>query len=230
MLASSERHEQRGHRYPYGATLVPRLWKLGLHHRSQVFVDKSVPEIVEAILKDNGFAPEDYEFKLTSRTYPKREFVLQYQETDIDFVSRLLEHEGIYYFFTQPMERTAPEKVLFADDSPSHENGVGKSTKAMTLVKGPVDAGSAATAIAGGFGAGALGRGLAVGGACVAAAPERPLDHYRRLLDDERDHAGRPEPPEMIERGPREAAPAPAPVSLPDEEAAERARASRGSS
>ncbi|MBI2899869.1 MAG: type VI secretion system tip protein VgrG [Planctomycetes bacterium] len=94
------------------AVLVPRFWKLSLSHQNRVFLDKSVLEIVEEVLKENGFEGKDYEFK-TVGTYPKREYVVQYAESDLDFVSRLLEHDGLFYIFKQEDDH---EKVVFSDD------------------------------------------------------------------------------------------------------------------
>ncbi len=111
--------EWRGHQAPwtiYRAVLVPRLWCLSLRHRSQVFVDKTVPEIVKGVLKENGLGSDDVEFKLTDREYPKRPFVMQYRESDLNFLSRLLEHEGIFYYFAFPTDRAGREKMVIADD------------------------------------------------------------------------------------------------------------------
>ncbi len=96
----------------YRAVLVPSLWRLSLNVQSRIFQDKKVPEIVEEVLKGAGLAKDDYEFRATAREYPKREYVVQYQESDLNFISRLLEHEGIFYFFEQGEER---EKVVFGD-------------------------------------------------------------------------------------------------------------------
>jgi type VI secretion system secreted protein VgrG len=56
----------------------------------------SVPEIISSVLSDNGFT--DFDVRLTD-TYDHWNFCVQYQESDFDFISRLMEHEGIYYFF-----------------------------------------------------------------------------------------------------------------------------------
>ncbi len=96
----------------YRAVLVPPLWRLSLSKRCRIFLDKNVPEIVEDVLKTAGFAPEEYEVRSNARAYPKREYVVQYQESDLDFLQRLLEHEGISYFFEHDDERG---KVVFGD-------------------------------------------------------------------------------------------------------------------
>jgi type VI secretion system secreted protein VgrG len=95
----------------YRAVMVPRLWYTTLTHRSRVYQDQAVPDIVKAVLQDSGMADEHFEMRLNG-TYAKREYVVQYQETDYQFICRLLEHEGIFFFF----EHTADgEKVVFAD-------------------------------------------------------------------------------------------------------------------
>ena len=56
----------------------------------------------------SGLTGDDFESRLT-RNYPKREYVVQYAETDLNFISRLMEHEGIFYFFEQGDKR---EKLI----------------------------------------------------------------------------------------------------------------------
>lgn len=99
----------------YRAVLVPWLVMLTRHRDSRIFQNLSVQEILEKVFSRLGFA--DYEFKL-EQTYGKREFCVQYNETDFDFVSRLLEEEGIFYFFRHEKDK----HVMVMGDSPSaHE-------------------------------------------------------------------------------------------------------------
>jgi len=95
----------------YRAVLVPRLWKLTLSHQSRIFLEKSVKDVLEEVLKGAGLGSSDYELKLNA-TYPKREYIVQYQESDFAFLSRLMEHEGIFYFFEQGEDA---EKVILTD-------------------------------------------------------------------------------------------------------------------
>ncbi|MBI2900525.1 MAG: type VI secretion system tip protein VgrG [Planctomycetes bacterium] len=99
------------------AVLVPRLWKLGLGSRSRIFMDLTVPEIVARVLGDGGLDDADFEFKPLARDYPKKEYVVQYREPDLDFLHRLCEHEGLFYFFEQGEKR---ERILFADSGDPH--------------------------------------------------------------------------------------------------------------
>ncbi len=88
--------------------IVPRLWTLGERRRSRIFQGRSVPEIVGAVLDETGVKHR----AALSATYPAREYCVQYGETDLDFVSRLLEEEGIFYFFEQGEKE---EVVVLAD-------------------------------------------------------------------------------------------------------------------
>ena len=99
--------------YAYEATLVPRLWLLSLNHQSRVFQNVTVEAIVSEVLKQAGFGTRDYRFSLRA-SLPTREYCVQYRETDLNFIQRLLEHEGIYYFFEHPA--SGGEVVVFTDD------------------------------------------------------------------------------------------------------------------
>ena len=80
----------------YAITLRPWTWWLGLASDNRIFQNQSVPDIVEAVLRAHGY--RDYELKLTG-SYPLRDYCVQYGETDLAFICRLLESEGIFYFF-----------------------------------------------------------------------------------------------------------------------------------
>ena len=79
----------------YRATLVPWLWFLSRTADCRIFQDQTVPDIVKSIFREHGFS--DFEERL-SGNYRSWTYCVQYRETDLDFVQRLLEHEGIYYF------------------------------------------------------------------------------------------------------------------------------------
>jgi type VI secretion system secreted protein VgrG len=84
------------HGTTYRATVVPWLWFLTRTSDCRIFQFKTTPQIVEQIFTDLGFS--DFEWRLKA-TYEPREYCVQYRETDFSFVSRLLEEEGIFYFF-----------------------------------------------------------------------------------------------------------------------------------
>jgi type VI secretion system secreted protein VgrG len=80
----------------YRAEMVPWLWFLSLTSECRIYQNLSVPEIVESLFKEQGYT--DFEIKCL-QTYPKREYCVQYRESHLNFVCRLLEEEGIFYFF-----------------------------------------------------------------------------------------------------------------------------------
>lgn len=86
----------RGAYRRYRLTLAPALWVLGRTSDYKVFQDKSAVDIVEATLSDAGIACR----KKLSGIYRKRDYCVQFGETDLAFMQRLLAEEGIFYFFT----------------------------------------------------------------------------------------------------------------------------------
>lgn len=105
-------YQGQGH---FVAELRPWLWFLTRSQNNRIYQDKSVVDIVTEILGDYGFS-SDIQNKL-SGTYVKRDYCVQYAETDFAFVSRLMEEEGIYYFF----EYTAQgQKMILADGMNAH--------------------------------------------------------------------------------------------------------------
>ena len=95
----------------YEAILVPQVWFLSLDADCKIFQTMSVPSIVEKVLKDNGVT--DFQFR-TNGAYPARDYCVQYRESSLSFIARLLEEEGIFYFF----EHTATKHtMIFADKS-----------------------------------------------------------------------------------------------------------------
>jgi type VI secretion system secreted protein VgrG len=100
----------------YRAYLVPRLTWLSFTQHNQVFLNQSVPEIVEACLKDGGLTGAAFEMRFEA-SYDPVEYVCQYGESHLNFVSRWCEREGIYYFFEQS---DAGEKVIFTDTQIFH--------------------------------------------------------------------------------------------------------------
>ncbi|EOD2224966.1 type VI secretion system Vgr family protein [Escherichia coli] len=98
----------------YQVILEPFIKLLDRQHRShRFFVNKSVPEVVTEVLQEHGLKGWEFEFRL-KKTYPKREQINQYQESDLQFIQRLLAEVGIFYFFTlQPDTQT--EVVHFGD-------------------------------------------------------------------------------------------------------------------
>lgn len=98
----------------YQLTLEPFLSLLDKQFRShRFFVNKSVLEVVEQVLQEHNLHGWEYEFTL-KQSYPKREQINQYQESDLAFIQRLLAEVGIFYWFTL-QEDAQTEVVHFAD-------------------------------------------------------------------------------------------------------------------
>lgn len=98
----------------YRVTLVPKLWVLSQIRRSRVFQTLDVRGIVSAMLTAMGLEEGGhFEWHLEG-SYPVSEYTVQYQETDLDFLHRLVEHFGIFYFFRQQPDG---EVVVFTDNN-----------------------------------------------------------------------------------------------------------------
>lgn len=98
--------------YRYRAEVVPWLWFLDKTSDCRVFQNQSVKQILESIFNDLGFS--DFKFALTE-THDPLEYCVQYGESDLNFVNRLLESEGIYYYF----EHQPKKHILHLCDSNS---------------------------------------------------------------------------------------------------------------
>src|SRR5215208_4673170 len=85
-----------GNNAHYRATVVPWLWLLTRSSDCRIFQKMSIPDIIEKVFKDHGL--DQYTLSL-SGDYQPWDYCVQYRETDFNFVSRLMEQEGIYYFF-----------------------------------------------------------------------------------------------------------------------------------
>ncbi len=107
----------------YEVTLEPRLALLGRGKQTRLYQHQSVPEIVDSILRSrHDFEGQDFYFNLL-REYPKRAQVMQYDESDLAFISRLLAEVGIWYRFTSD-ERLKIDVVEFHDDQRRYQFGV----------------------------------------------------------------------------------------------------------
>lgn len=86
----------RGRRHGVRLQVSPWLWFLTLTQTCRVFQNKTVPDIIRAVLDEHGLG--DYRLDL-SQQYPELEYCTQYNESDFNFISRLMERDGLYYFF-----------------------------------------------------------------------------------------------------------------------------------
>jgi type VI secretion system secreted protein VgrG len=96
----------------YRMEVVPKLWVLSRTYQSRIFQNLSASDILKKVLKD-----VDVEWSLTG-TYDTRDYCVQYRETDLNFVSRLMEQEGMHYFFKFS---DGQHKMVVADNAGAHE-------------------------------------------------------------------------------------------------------------
>ncbi len=99
----------------YRATMVPWLWFLTKTTDCRIFQNKTIPDIVQQIFKEYGFT--DVKAKLQG-TYEPRDYCVQYRETDYNFVARLMEQYGIFYFFEHEKEK---HTLVLTDNPDAHQ-------------------------------------------------------------------------------------------------------------
>jgi type VI secretion system secreted protein VgrG len=99
----------------YQVRLRPWLWFLTRAMNNRIFQNETVPNIIKAVCLEHGFT--DIDDRLTAN-YRDREFCVQYRESDFAFLSRLMEEEGIYYYFTHAAGK---HELVFADSISAHE-------------------------------------------------------------------------------------------------------------
>jgi len=109
--------------HEYHALVRPWLWFLTLAADCRIFQGKTVPDIFEEVAKQHNFS--DYRLKLKNKPYPTWDYCVQYRETDFNFISRLLEHEGIHYYFEH---ENGKHFMVLTDDASTHASRPGYST------------------------------------------------------------------------------------------------------
>jgi type VI secretion system secreted protein VgrG len=97
----------------YTVVLVPRLWKSCLIFQNEVYQNIEIKDLIKEILEKSELSGSDFKIDLKNK-YPKSEFIVQYRETDFNFLNRRLEHFGIYYYFNQSGDK---DVVCFTDDN-----------------------------------------------------------------------------------------------------------------
>ncbi|HBP0637223.1 TPA: type VI secretion system tip protein VgrG, partial [Pseudomonas aeruginosa] len=102
IVAACSQGSGNGQFASYQVTLRPWLWLLTRTSDCRIFQNQKVPDIIKQVFRDLGFS--DFEDAL-SRSYREWEYCVQYRETSFDFVSRLMEQEGIYYWFRHERNR-----------------------------------------------------------------------------------------------------------------------------
>ncbi len=100
----------------YQATLRPWLWFLTRTSDCRIFQEMTVPDIIKDVFREHGFS--DLLEEALSGSYRTWTYCVQYRETDFNFVSRLMEQEGIYYYFKH---KESKHVLVLADSISAHE-------------------------------------------------------------------------------------------------------------
>src|SRR5262249_43079670 len=106
----------------YRAQMVPWLWFLTRTADCRIFQHKTVPDIIQKIFEDLQF--QDFELRLYG-SFTQRDYCVQYRETDFNFVSRLMEEEGIYYYFNH---EDGKHVLVLANDAAAHQSCPGQES------------------------------------------------------------------------------------------------------
>ena len=116
----------------YKATVVPALWTLSLEQDCRIFQEMTVKDIITEILEDAGIKSDRYKFQL-KETYPRRTYCVQYRETDLDFITRLSEEEGIFFYFEHKENQHC---IVFGDSTVNYNpiEGVQNSSQQVELI------------------------------------------------------------------------------------------------
>ncbi len=101
-------------KFVHQLTVRPWLWALTLNSNCRIFQDKTIPEILKEVLRASGGG--DFEERLTG-DYTVQEYIVQYVESDFNFLCRLMERAGIYFFFEHSQ---ASHKLILADSISAH--------------------------------------------------------------------------------------------------------------
>lgn len=117
----------------YRAQMAPWLWFLGRTASCRMFQDKTVLEIITKVFQDLGFT--DYR-NATEETYETREYCVQYRETALNFVSRLMEQYGIFYFFEHDKDK---HTLVLADSTSVYQECPDQAQVRFTQITGPLE-------------------------------------------------------------------------------------------
>ncbi len=117
VLASFEEFKSDATYRYYRAILVPRLWKLTTYKTNEIFYQGdgglTIDTIITQVLEKAGITGEEYDISSLYGKLLKREYRCQYHESDFDLISRLMENEGVFYYFEQG---ESAEKIVFIND------------------------------------------------------------------------------------------------------------------
>jgi type VI secretion system VgrG family protein len=116
ILASLDEIKTVGNYVYYKAVLVPQLWKLSIYKTNEIYTtEKTVDIIIQTVLENAGLTSgTDFDLGLlNTANFLQRDYVCQFGESDFDFISRLMENEGIFYYFDHS---GTSEKIVFIND------------------------------------------------------------------------------------------------------------------
>jgi type VI secretion system secreted protein VgrG len=112
-----------GDRQSFRLRIAPLAWLLTRRRNSRIFQDKTAPEIASIVLGEHGVP---HRMTLVER-YPIREYCVQYEESDWDFVTRLLAEEALFFWFEHPAEESGTEVLAVADSVVAYAPVAGSS-------------------------------------------------------------------------------------------------------
>ena len=105
----------------YRIKLEPRMALLANHHQSAIFQNKSIIDVVDEVLRNHDFIGIDFRFEL-KESYPVREFITQWQESDLNFIQRLLADVGLYFYFETHPEHHC-DVIVISDYEKGYADG-----------------------------------------------------------------------------------------------------------
>lgn len=97
----------------YRVGVVPAIWMLSRRATCRIFQNRSITEIIQQVLTGGGIPSDQFRFSL-AKSYPPCDYCVQYRESDLSFISRLMEQHGLFYFF----EHAADKHVMVIGDDP----------------------------------------------------------------------------------------------------------------
>ncbi len=120
-----------GRKYLYRVEVVSFLHLLSLQRDCRIFQDLNVQDIIAQIFKESAIKTDDYEFRLTNKDH-RRRYCVQYRETDMDFIVRLLQEEGIFYYF----EHSEKGYMMVFGDAPTCHKAIEGNQEVIFMAGG----------------------------------------------------------------------------------------------
>jgi type VI secretion system secreted protein VgrG len=118
LVTDGEFTKESGEGFHYRLSLRPWTYFLSHNRDFAIYQDQDVLQIIKSVLEEAGISDVDY--TRLSKSWEKRTYCVQYDESDFAFISRLMEEEGVYYYFTHSDERHV---LVLCDGPSSHSEG-----------------------------------------------------------------------------------------------------------